>query len=78
MTVHAMEEMAEDDLDIVDIEQAVLTGQVVRSEKDDPRGVKYVVEGVAADGETPVGVVGRFRSSERYLLLTVYEVGKEQ
>jgi hypothetical protein len=78
MTVHAMEEMAEDDLDIVDIEQAVLTGQVVRSEKDDPRGVKYVVEGVAADGETPVGVVGRFRSSERYLILTVYEVGKEQ
>ena len=52
MTVHAMEEMAEDDLDIVDIEQALLTGQVVRSEKDDPRGTKYVVEGFAADTET--------------------------
>ena len=30
MTIHAMEEMAEDDLDILDIEQAVLNGQVVR------------------------------------------------
>jgi hypothetical protein len=78
MTVHAMEEMAEDDLDIIDIEQAVLSGQVVRREKDDPRGPKYVVEGLASDGKTRVGVVGRFQGSERYLILTVYEVGKEQ
>lgn len=78
MTVHAMEEMAEDNLDIIDIEQAVLTGQVVRTEKDDPRGPKYLIEGLAADGETPVGVLGRFQSRERYLILTVYEAGKEQ
>lgn len=78
MTVHAMEEMAEDDLDIVDIEQAVLTGQVVRREKNDPRGTKYVVEGFATDNKTRVGVVGRFQSNETYLILTVYEVGKEQ
>ncbi|MDX6530551.1 MAG: hypothetical protein QOH41_2841 [Blastocatellia bacterium] len=78
MTVHAMEEMAEDDLDIIDIEQAILTGQVVRSDKDDPRGVKYVVEGFAADSETSVGVVGRFHGRERYLIVTVYEIGKEQ
>ncbi len=29
MTVHAMEEMAEDDLDILDVEQALLNGQIV-------------------------------------------------
>jgi len=78
MTVHAMEEMAEDDLDILDFEQAVLNGQVVRREKDDPRGMKYVIEGLAADGETSVGVVGRFLDGERYLIITVYEVTKEQ
>jgi hypothetical protein len=78
MTVHAMEEMAEDDLDILDVEQAVLNGQVVRREKDDPRGMKYVIEGLAADGETSVGVVGRFLDGERYLIITVYEVTKEQ
>ncbi len=78
MTVHAMEEMAEDDLDIVDIEQAIFTGQVIRSEKDDPRGTKHVVEGLATDSENRVGVVGRFQGSERYIILTVYEVSKEQ
>lgn len=77
MTVHAMEEMAEDDLDILDVEQAVMTGRVVRREKDDPRGTKYVVEGFATDGETAVGVVGRFRGREHYLIITIYEVGKD-
>ena len=78
MTVHAMEEMAEDGLDIVDVEQAVLTGRVVRREKDDPRGLKYVVEGFGFNGETQVGVVGRFQGNERYLIITVYEVSKDQ
>jgi hypothetical protein len=45
MTVHAVEEMAEDDLDVLDIEEAVLNGRVVRSSKDDPRGTRYTVEG---------------------------------
>ena len=76
MTVHAMEEMAEDDLDIIDVEHAVLNGQVVRSEKDDPRGTRYVVEGLATDGRTSVGVVGRFQGSEHYLIITIYEVNK--
>jgi len=38
MTVHAMQEMAEDNLDIADIEHAVLNGRVKRIEKCDPRG----------------------------------------
>jgi hypothetical protein len=78
MSVHAMEEMAEDDLDIVDVEQAVLSGQLVRREKDDARGMKYVVEGLAADGETSVGIVGRFQGRERYLIITIYEISKDQ
>jgi hypothetical protein len=78
MTVHAMEEMAEDNLDILDVEKAVLNGQIVRREKDDPRGTKYVVEGLATDGSTSVGVVGRFQDSEQYLIITIYEVSKEQ
>ncbi len=74
MTAHAMEEMAEDFLDIIDIESAVMTGIISRIETDDPRGVKYVVEGVAADNKTPVGVVGRFPVEARYLIITVYEI----
>jgi len=78
MTVHAMEEMAEDGFDILDVEHAVLSGQIVEREKDDLRGTKYVIEGVAADGDTQVGLVGRFHSNERFLIITVYEVSKEQ
>lgn len=74
MSAHAMEEMAEDFLTILDVEAAVLSGQVIRFEKDDPRGTKYIVVGTALEGQTPVGVVGRFASSGRYLIITVYEV----
>ncbi|MEZ4733634.1 MAG: DUF4258 domain-containing protein [Caldilineaceae bacterium] len=74
MSGHAMEEMAEDTLDIEDIEQAILNGRVGRIEPDDPRGTKYVVEGTAVDGTTPVGVVGRFVTTKRYLFITVYEI----
>jgi hypothetical protein len=77
MTVHAMEEMAEDELDILDVEQALLTGQLMRTEKDDPRGTKYLIEGLAIDGETSLGVVGRFQA-ERYLIITIYEVSKNE
>jgi len=69
-----MEEMAEDNLDIEDIERAILNGRIGRIERNDPRGTKYVVEGTAVDGETPVGVVGRFVRTGRYLIITVYEI----
>lgn len=76
MSAHAMEEMAEDYLTIMDVETAILNGRVVRIEKDDPRGSKYIVAGTALDRQTPVGVVGRFASSGRYLIVTVYEITK--
>jgi hypothetical protein len=67
-----------DNLDILDVEQAILSGRVVRRQKDDPRGTKYVIEGLATDGTTLISVVGRFLDSERYLIITIYEVSKEQ
>jgi hypothetical protein len=74
MSAHATEQMAEDDLDILDVEQAVLNGQIARIEKDDPPGTKYVIEGTGMDHTTPVGVVGRFTGDDRFLIITVYEV----
>jgi hypothetical protein len=71
-----MEEMAEDDLDVLDIEEAVLNGRVVRTNKDDPRGTKYTVEGNALNGETLIGVVGRFHDYSRFLIITVYDINK--
>lgn len=77
MTVHAMEEMAEDDLDILDVEHAILNGQVVKRTKPDARGIKYTLEGLALDNEKLVGVVGRFNASARFLIITVYEIKEE-
>ncbi len=74
MTAHAMEEMAEEDLDILDIEEAMFSGKITRIEKDDPGGTKYVIEGVAKDGSTRIGIVGRFASKEYFLIITVYEI----
>ncbi len=63
MSAHAMEEMAEDYLTIMDVETAILNGRIVRVEKDDPRGSKYIIAGTAVNLQTPVGVVGRFSTS---------------
>ena len=76
LTIHAIEEMAEDDLDIFDIEHAVLHGQVVRKEKRDPKGTKYTIKGPSSDGGKIVGVVGRFHGIDRFLIITVYDVKK--
>ncbi|MBI3983766.1 DUF4258 domain-containing protein [Candidatus Microgenomates bacterium] len=74
MSAHTMEEMAEDGLDILDVEYAIQHGKITRIERDDPRGTKYVIEGVAVDQQTPVGIVGRFTSDSRYLIITVYKI----
>lgn len=74
MSAHAMEEMAEDKLDIIDVETAILNGNITHRERDDPRGTKYIVEGLALDKETPVATVGRFAAADRYVIITVYVV----
>jgi hypothetical protein len=74
MSFHAVEEMAEDGLDIVEVEAALRGGRVVREEADALRGPRFTIYGPAADGLTPVGVVGRFTETDRLLIITVYEV----
>jgi hypothetical protein len=74
MTHHANEEMAEDNLAIYDIEYAILNGRIVKREKDDPRGTKYTVFGKGMSPETSVGIVGRFKETGVFLIITVYKV----
>ncbi len=76
MTIHAVEEMAEDDLDILEVEEAILNGRIVRRQKQDPRGVKYTIEGLALQGQKLVGVVGRFHGTDRFLIITVYDINR--
>lgn len=74
LTEHAYDEMNADNLDVLDMEAAVLTGQVDQVLTDDSRGVRYVVVGTACDLATPVGVVVRFVENDQLLFITVYEI----
>jgi len=74
MSAHAVEQMAEDLLTILDVEEAILNGALQRLDREDPRGAKVVIVGLGEDRRTPVGVVGRFVGEGRFLIITVYEV----
>ncbi|MBT9166589.1 MAG: hypothetical protein DDT25_01280 [Chloroflexi bacterium] len=74
MTHHAVEEMAEDNLGIFDVEAAILNGQITKVERGDLRGPRYIIEGAGIDQSTPVGVVGRFKETGIFLIITVYEI----
>lgn len=74
LTHHAIDEMAEDGLRVFDVEHAVLTGKIIKTEVDDPRGSRYTMVGLAEDLEIEVGVVGRFTETDIYLIITVYAV----
>jgi len=74
MTAHAVEEMAEDRLELIDVETAMLNGRLIKTERDEPRGTRYTVHGTGADQTTPVGAVGRFTETGRYLIITVFKV----
>ena len=74
MTEHAYDEMEEDDLDVLDVESAILTGGIDETLTLDPRGTHYVVVGVATDQETPVAIVARFVGHDQLLIITVYEL----
>ena len=76
MTRHAVDEMTEDGLDLTDAESAILNGSMIRREMDDPRGTRYTIHGIGADGRTNVGTVGRFTATGRYLIITVYAVAE--
>lgn len=74
VTDHALEEMADDKLLLVDVETAILTGEIVREDKDDPRGTVYVIEGSGTDRRIRIGVAARFTIRENVLIITVYEI----
>jgi hypothetical protein len=74
LTEHAYDEMAEDNLDVLDVESGILTGEIDQVLTMDPRGTRYVVIGSATDQQTPVGVVVRFVDRDQLLVLTVYEI----
>lgn len=75
VSIHAQQERLEDDLDIEEIELAVLQGDLIEDYPTDPRGPSCLVGGLA--GANPIHVVlgwARVKSQSEPILrmITVY------
>ncbi len=68
---HFFEEMAEDELGMVDIESVIRHGKVRRRFTRDPRGARYEVVGPSTDGRQ-VAVICRIKATGKLLLITTY------
>ena len=73
MTIHADEEMDDDGLTIFDVENAILTGEIVERQKDrETKEAKYLVRGQSLNGIDFVVVVTKFGFVGKLIILTVY------
>lgn len=73
MTLHADEEMDADGLSIVDVENALLTGELVERQTDrQSRERKYLIQGLSADRTTDLVVAVKFGLAEQLVIVTVY------
>lgn len=75
LSVHALEEMAEDDVLTEDVEHVILTGAIVERQVDRAtRERKYVFLGKDLAGDS-VGLVGKMGSAGKAVIITVYREG---
>jgi hypothetical protein len=63
--------MLDDDLDRIDVENAILRGMIERKMTHDERGARYRIEGPARDGRL-IHVICRFREHASLIIITVY------
>lgn len=75
-TVHALEEMDEDNLDESDVRYGILHGGVYAELTDDPRGLRFVIRGTTNDEGRGLEVVCRFMPSGLLRIITVYQIGE--
>lgn len=68
---HAEEEMLDDELERVDIENAIIKGRIEKKLTEDIRGTRYRIEGPARDGRI-IHVVCRFKEQGNLVLITAY------
>jgi len=71
VSTHAADELEDDNLSILDLENIVLTGQIVERQRDrTTREVKYVIQGSTLQGSAGE-VVAKVNQSGRLFVITV-------
>lgn len=74
MTLHAEEEMSDDELTIFDVECGILAGEIIERQKDAQTGEwKYLVKGQTVTGDNII-VVGKIAPTGKLVIITVYRL----
>ena len=72
MTVHAAEEMDEDELSIFDVERCILTSEIIDKEKDhETNEWKYLVKGQSLTGHGVVTVT-KLAPTGKLVIIRIY------
>lgn len=72
MTIHAEEEMNDDELSLFDVERTILLGRIIERQEDHETGEwKYLVAGQSEHNEGMI-VVGKISVTDKLILITVY------
>jgi hypothetical protein len=72
MSIHAEEEMNDDDLSIFDVERCVLTGRILERQKDrDTAEWKYRINGKSISNDE-VEAIAKFGPTGKLVIITVY------
>lgn len=72
MTLHAEEEMDDDNLSIFDVESGVLTGEIRERQKDQETAEwKYLIEGQTLSGDS-IMVVSKISPTNKLVIITVW------
>lgn len=72
MTLHAVEEMDDDDLSVFDVEHIILTGEIAERQNDDQtREDKYLIAGYTLS-ENQATVVTKIGPTGKLVIITVY------
>lgn len=72
MTIHAEEEMSDDGLTIYDIEQGILTGEILERQRDQVTAeAKYRIRGTTIDSNE-VELIAKLSPTGKVVIITVY------
>ena len=72
ITLHADEEMDDDNLMLTDVEQAILTGKIIERQQDRATAErKYRIQGYSTDGDL-IEVIVKLGLSGKVIIITVY------
>ena len=72
MTMHAEEEMSDDELTIYDVEHVIFTGKIIERQKDSIKAEwKYLIQGRALIGDVAT-VVAKISITSKLVIITVF------